>query len=84
MSTYWGLHCKTCNESTDYFANHGEAGIRQYARLRRLIDGGVDFDMLNIEIDGYGWMIGELDEFWRKHAGHDIVLANEYGEWEAL
>jgi len=84
MSTYWGLHCVTCDESTDHFANHGEAAIRQYAQLRELICGGDDFDRLNIEIDGYSWMTGDLDDFWRRHAGHNIMLGNEYGESEAL
>jgi len=85
MSTCWGLRCKTCNEITDWFANHGEADIRQYVQLRKLIDdSGIDTDKLNIEIEGYRWMTGELDEFWRKHAGHELVLENEYDEREAL
>lgn len=86
MSTYWGLHCKTCNVLSGHDLNHGEEIIRGLVRATPHIKAALDADKsgyLEFSIMGHGY--SDIMQFavW-DHAGHDLELNNEYGENEPI
>ena len=44
MSEEWGLHCKTCNKSTEDGINHGEEILRGLVRATPHIKAALDAD----------------------------------------
>ena len=84
MSTYYGYHCKTDNETSDCWMNHGEQVLSDLARLAplfRAINEGDSLGYIEIRVMGHGW---DPIIWLEKHAQHDIELHNEYGETEPL
>lgn len=88
MSTYWDLHCKTCNAvpaESDGF-NRGQHILRSIYRLRDhilAIDEQDKSGYLNVEVMGHV-SNGELWVFLREHYDHEMDLLNEYGGTEPI
>lgn len=86
MSTYWGFHCKSCDDHSYTWMNHGEDELRaiaavapQLADLQRAYTGSyLELGWLG----GYEW---PLPPQWVvDHVGHEIELFNEYGHVEPI
>ena len=88
MSTYWDLHCRTCNVTpveSDGF-NHGQHILRSIYQLRDhilAIDEQDKSGYLNVEIMGHA-NGGEVWLFLREHYDHEMGLLNEYGGTEPI
>jgi hypothetical protein len=86
MSTDIGIRCKTCNEQTDtgigeWYLPTMKQVIQLAPELKALIEKDKEQDL---EIDlQYSWQgLSGLDpaKFLAEHAGHDLVVCNEYGD----
>lgn len=82
MSTYWYLHCRTCNTTEKVgWWNHGaERGLREIRdalpKLAALAE--MQLTCVEITIQGPEYNNGIL-KFAAAHHTHDVVLKNEYG-----
>lgn len=78
MSTYWGYYCKTCEENSEHWFNHGEKQLEEFFIARGIIN-KYDFAFVKIYTLG-NWATGDIHEFLDRHEGHDICLHSEYGQ----
>lgn len=85
MSVYWKYRCETCDEELDFSLNHGEGFLTALYRHRDIFIKALELT----QKDPHLWRIevrtgpeyGESPiEFLGIHAGHRIVLHNEYGQ----
>lgn len=86
MSEYWGLHCKTCDESTDHDFNHGEEILRGLVKATPYIKAALDADRSNyLEFSLLGHSYSNVMQFavW-DHASHDLELESETGRMEPI
>jgi len=89
VSTYWTLHCRTCDsEDRPTWWNHGDAELRELvkllpaiANLQRAQETHRTELALEITIVGPEWTNG-LGAFALKHDGHDVAVKNEYGAYD--
>lgn len=86
MSTYWDVHCRTCDEGLGLYLNHEEETMHWLISQRDALAAfGRDFDRAGASGRwGYGEVrLGDdasVDcEWFAKHAGHDLVPRDEYG-----
>jgi len=78
MSKYWGYYCRTCNEATDHWHNHGEELLDEYYRAWHLIR---TLQPLWIEVRTLTqWADIEVAIFLGDHEGHDIALQSDRGD----
>lgn len=78
MSTYWGYHCRTCNDSTENAYNHGDDLLANLHASRYLIQKVKEIDKwleVRILADHYGIL-----DFLMEHKDHDMAIKNEYGQ----
>ncbi len=84
MSTYWYLHCRTCN-TTEHVGswNHGvDRGLREIRDALPQLAGLASLSSLGfveVQIAGPEDAGGILD-FAQAHYQHDVVCKSEYGE----
>ena len=79
MSTYWGYRCQDCSQDTEHWLNHGEMALSEFFLAHQLMH-AYEFGWVEISILGSASYLDEMRSFLDTHEGHDIVLANEYGE----
>ncbi len=78
MSTYWGYYCKTCEENSDHWLNHGEKCMEEFFIARDIFK-KLNFTWVELQASSY-WATSDMHEFLDKHDGHEICLHSEYGE----
>lgn len=86
MSEYWGLHCKTCDMSTDHDFNHGEEILRGLVRATPYVKEALDADKsgyLEFSIMGHHWSNVIRFAVW-DHVGHELEIESEYGYTEPI
>ena len=94
MSTYWGLHCISCPEATEsnpwsgcvYHSAH-KADLSKYARAAQVIKQFRENAALPDDLKLVAEFADGGDDFlgWlAQHAGHPMMLYNEYGHLEPL
>ena len=78
MSTYWDIHCRTCDDSHHFeHSNHCEKELLEILQHRKLyaalepIEGSVEVRFPQGYID-ISWFV--------EHHEHDLVVKSEYGE----
>lgn len=88
MSTYYDIHCRTCDESAG-FEIRGSFGIEQLATILRRVDvweklagvAGSDTDVdLKLMGDEAGGIRG-FPRFAAQHHGHDLAIRSEFGDF---
>jgi hypothetical protein len=86
MSEYWGLHCKTCDESTNHVFNHGEEILRSLVRATPHIKAALDADKSGyLEFSIMGHHGSDITIFaLEEHVGHELELESEYGYREPI
>lgn len=80
MSTYQGIRCRTCNQSTGCGGNHvidSLLNLIQHAAILR------DFAGQDIAVEpfqpDFHWMDENPVYFVIEHFGHDVCVYDEYG-----
>lgn len=84
MSTYYDIHCRTCDAAAGFHINRGE---EQLALLVNWLDawarvGEALHAQLNLDFKLWGdegGSLGGFPTFARAHAGHDVTVRDEYG-----
>lgn len=89
MSTHWGFTCKTCEEYSSTWINHGEEMLREFFKIAPKLNKILSETDLDIEFNimGFGWnkdFVSDALQFLAFHKGHQISLRNEYGDVEPL
>lgn len=86
MSTYYDIHCRTCDEGAGFRINHGDKQllqlvnrIAQWAVLDDLINGPLNIDFKLWGDEGGG--LRSFPAFAKAHLGHDVTLLDEYGRF---
>lgn len=89
MSTYYGYHCRTCKQSSDYWLNHGDAALQEALDawptiIKPAIDLGRKSGWIEVDISILGTTTYVYDDtpigFLDCHDGHTVVLEDEYGQ----
>lgn len=89
MSTAWGYHCVTCNDSSiievsSAFKHQLVALVGKVDKLMDLINDPV-LDLNNYpEVMGISGYTMPLCHWLQLHSGHELVLRNEYSELESF
>jgi hypothetical protein len=82
MSTNWGYRCKSCDEESAYWFNHGQDALNEIVENWSHI---VALEKSRwVEVDILRGRTAEIINFLDEHAGHDLILASEYGDTEPL
>lgn len=81
MSTEWGYFCKTCQEESETWFNHGSDILEQYIQARNLTK---DLYYIDIAPTGNKWAVSEMDTFLDAHEGHEICAISEYGKMNTI
>ena len=86
MSEYWGLHCKTCDKSTDHDFNHGEEILRSLVKATPHIKAALDADKSGyLEFSIMGHHGSDITIFaLEEHVGHELEIESEYGYPEPI
>lgn len=89
MSTYWGVHCMTCDDDFGPHGNHQDKAAVALAELApKLAQVAAILPGMHIELSDSFDFYAETGrvmpiDWFAKHAGHDIQAYNEYGETKA-
>src|SRR5512143_1766662 len=84
MSTYWDIHCRTCDEAAGFYVNHGEEHLLALLRHMGAWQHLSRADLGNVEMRLSGDENGALTNwpaFASKHVLHDVTLRSEYGDY---
>ena len=85
MSEYWGLHCKTCDKSTDHDINHGEEILRGLVKAMPHIRAAKAVDNSSyLEFSIMGHRGSDIIGFAEDHAEHELLIESEYGYTEPI
>lgn len=86
MSCEYGYHCKQCDVSSETWINHGKEILSAYAHFWPVIQQmhSVSSGYLEVNINGYDWIMCQVWEFMEEHYKHAIELIDEYGKCEPL
>jgi hypothetical protein len=82
VSTYWGYYCRTCDEASEHWLNHGDDVLAEFYNVWQVVK-DIGTGLVGLRTDS-GWADDAMSVFLEEHVGHNIALHNEYGDVKDL